>query len=59
MTKLLKWLNDEDGQGMVEYGLIVGFISVVVAVLLFVFGTRLVNIYTGLDNALATAEAGV
>ena len=33
---LRKWFKDEEGQGMVEYGLIIGLIAIVVIVALVV-----------------------
>ena len=48
MRKFLEWIKQEEsGQGMVEYGIIV---ALVVGIALFVFGT---------DNGLRTAIQGV
>ena len=58
MKNLMAWFKDEEGQGMVEYGLIIGLISIAVITVLFLIGPRLRNLFTTADNALATAEAG-
>ncbi len=41
MKKLMGFLKDEDGQGMVEYGLIIGLIAVVVVAALVVLGPKI------------------
>jgi pilus assembly protein Flp/PilA len=56
MTKLyLELMNrftDEDGQGMVEYGLIVVLVSIVCAVILATLGTTLEGVFTNIDDKL-------
>jgi len=58
MKNLMAWFKDEEGQGMVEYGLIIGLISIAVIVVLFAIGPRLKNLFSTANTALATAEAG-
>lgn len=50
---------DESGQSMLEYALIVGFISVAAIVVLLFFGMRIRNIYTNSDNKVESASAKV
>jgi len=45
-NKMLKnWLKDENGQGMVEYGLIIGLIAIVVIVALIALGPKIKNLF--------------
>ena len=45
----------EDGQAMVEYGLIVGLVSVVAAAILVTVGTDVRDIFTSIEGTLAAA----
>ena len=54
---MTNWLRDENGQGMVEYGLIIGLIAIVVIVALVVLGPRIRNLYTGAADVLTTTTA--
>ena len=58
MTKLyLELMNrinkDEQGQGMVEYGLIVVLVSIVCAGILLTLGTTLGEVFTTINGDLA------
>ncbi|MFZ5942653.1 MAG: Flp family type IVb pilin [Bacillota bacterium] len=56
MMNLVKRLwSEEEGQGMVEYGLIIALISVVAITLLTDIGTNLKTKFTDVKNALAPA----
>lgn len=44
--------KEEDGQGMVEYGLILALISVVVVGVLGTIGTKLLAKFNAVDNEL-------
>ena len=44
-AKLIGLLKDEEGQGMVEYGLIIGLVSVVVIVVLGTMGTNILGYF--------------
>ncbi len=58
MKKLMNWLkNEESGQGMVEYGLIIALISIVVIVVLGLIGTNLNTIFTNVKDELAEAAS--
>lgn len=56
MKNLLSWFRDEEGQGMVEYGLLVGLISIVAIIALIALGPRIRNMFEKADNALESAE---
>ncbi|NLL45773.1 MAG: Flp family type IVb pilin [Clostridiales bacterium] len=46
MNKFSNWLkNEESGQGMVEYGLIVALIAIVIVAALVVLGPEIASIY--------------
>ncbi len=59
---LLKWFKDEEGQGMVEYGLIIALIAIVVIVALALLGPKIRDIFNrtneALDDATEAAAAG-
>jgi pilus assembly protein Flp/PilA len=44
------FLPREDGQGLVEYALILVFIAIVVIVVLLVFGEAVGNLYSTVEN---------
>ncbi|MGD1034372.1 MAG: Flp family type IVb pilin [Candidatus Dormibacteria bacterium] len=47
-------LEDEKGQGMVEYALILVLIAIVVIVILTVVGHQVNNVFSNISNALGT-----
>ncbi len=49
---LKSWLKDESGQGMVEYGLIIGLISIVAIVVLLTLGPKIKNMFKGAEDAI-------
>ena len=59
---LRKWFKDEEGQGMVEYGLIIALIAIVVIVALALLGPKIRDIFNrtneALDDATEAAAAG-
>ena len=59
---LRKWFKDEEGQGMVEYGLIIALIAIVVIVALVALGPKIRDIFNRtnevLDDATEAAAAG-
>ena len=54
---LRKWFMDEEGQGMVEYGLIIALIAIVVIVALIALGPRIRDIFQRTNEVID--EAGV
>ena len=59
MKNLIAWFKDEEGQGMVEYGLLIGLISIVVIAVLITLGPRIRNLFQGADDALGVAEGNL
>lgn len=55
---LRNWLKDEEGQGMVEYGLIIGLIAVVVIVALVALGPKVRDMFNKVNTELDKAGAG-
>lgn len=55
MKKLMNWLkNEESGQGMVEYGLILALIAVVVIGAVTLIGKNLDTMFTSVAGDIAT-----
>lgn len=57
MKKFVQMLKDENGQGMVEYGLILGLIAIAAVTVLVALGGKINNIFTKADSALSSAAA--
>ena len=55
---LRKWFKDEEGQGMVEYGLIIGLIAVVVIVALVALGPKVRDMFNEVNDQLDAAAGG-
>ena len=53
---LMNWLKDEEGQGMVEYGLIIALIAIVVIAALVLLGPKIKQIFDKTNDALGEAE---
>lgn len=49
------FFKDEAGQGMVEYGLVIGLIALVVLGAVTLFGTSLEQFYTNADSEISEA----
>lgn len=57
MKKFWSWLkNEESGQGMVEYGLIVAAIAVVVLAAVFALGGTIKGIFTNVNTQLSSSS---
>jgi pilus assembly protein Flp/PilA len=52
---LMLFKNDDEGQGMVEYALIIGLIAVVVIAALVVLGPAIRDMLLGVSNDLTPA----
>jgi len=50
--KIKAILKDESGQGMVEYGLILGLIAVAAVAVLVLLGPKIRNMFATASNAL-------
>lgn len=55
---LKNWLMDEDGQGMVEYALIIGLIAIVVIVALRLLGPTIKAKFDEINADLGGAGSG-
>jgi pilus assembly protein Flp/PilA len=53
VCRLLSALARDDGQGMVEYALILVLIAVVVIVVLIVLGNQVQNVFCNISGGLA------
>lgn len=58
MKNFVRILKDEDGQGMVEYGLILGLIAVAAIAVLIALGPKIKGIFQSADDAIPTTVAG-
>jgi pilus assembly protein Flp/PilA len=52
MKKLFNFLKKEDGQGMVEYGLIIGLIAVIVVAALVLLGPKIADLFNNIGNTI-------
>jgi pilus assembly protein Flp/PilA len=53
MKKIVNWLkNEESGQGMVEYGLLLALIAVVVIAALVILGPKVATTFNKVSNKL-------
>ena len=53
MKKMMNWLAEEEsGQGMVEYALILALIAIAAIAILPSIGSRIKAIFTGVNDAL-------
>ncbi|MEI6102303.1 MAG: Flp family type IVb pilin [Eubacteriales bacterium] len=50
-------LADENGQGMVEYGLILGLIAVAAIAVLVVLGPKIAGIFSAANSQIPSAPA--
>ncbi len=55
---LRKWFKDEEGQGMVEYGLIIGLIAIVVIGALALLGPKIKEKFDEINAAIDGASSG-
>ena len=55
MNFLKRFLREEDGQDMIEYGLLASFISIVAIIALQAIGPLVNAVYVAVQNALPPA----
>lgn len=53
-VKLRNWFERQDGQGMVEYAMIVGLVAVGVLALLTLMGGQISDIFSAITKALSS-----
>ncbi len=53
---LMNWLRDEEGQAMVEYGLIIALIAIAVIFALSMLGSRIAKLF---QDAATTMPTGI
>ena len=49
---LVRFLRDEEGQTLVEYGLLISFIALAVITAMSLFGKKLTNYYNAAGNQM-------
>jgi len=52
LTQMLGLVKNEEGQGMVEYALILGGIAIIVMVAINLLGTELTTLFTTIKDAI-------
>ncbi|MDD4689588.1 MAG: Flp family type IVb pilin [Eubacteriales bacterium] len=55
MKKMMNFLQDENGQGMVEYGLIIGLIAIVVVAALLALGPKIRDMFNDVTEKIPAA----
>lgn len=58
-TAFKNFIRDEEGQDIIEYGLLAAFIAIVAAVLLILFKDPINNIYNRILQYLVAANANL
>lgn len=54
MKEMMRFFKDEEGQGMVEYGLIIGLVAVVVIVALSFLGPKIAEMFNAITEEIPT-----
>jgi len=57
MKNMFRFLKDENGQGMVEYGLIIGLIAIVVIAGLVILGPKIRDMFTSVADEMTSATS--
>ncbi len=52
---MLKWFKREEGQGMVEYAVIIALVSIAAAVVLGTLGGQIVTVFNNIVGQLGAA----
>ena len=58
MNLLKRLFVEEEGQGLVEYALIIALVGVALAAALITFRTQIEGVFTNIQNSLSGAQAG-
>ncbi len=56
-NKMREIIKSEDGQGMVEYGLILGLVAVAAVVALLILGPKISDMFTEASDKIPASEA--
>jgi len=56
---LKRLMREEEGQGLVEYGLILGLVAIVAITALSLMGTSIKDIFNTTKNEISAAKANV
>ena len=56
MTYLKNFIHDEEGQDLVEYALLLGFVALAITGLLTTLGTDIGSFYTASDTKIKAAS---
>ena len=57
MKEMMNWIaNEEEGQGMVEYALILALIAIAAIAILPDLGTKIKDIFSDVNDAIPTGE---
>ena len=59
ISAIRDFIRDEEGQDIIEYGLLAAFIAIVVAVLLLLFKNPITSIYQKILDFLNSASANM
>ena len=54
LVRLQNMFRNEKGQGMVEYGLIIGLIAIVVVATLVILGPQISKVFTKISGVMAS-----
>lgn len=53
----MSFIKDENGQGMVEYALILGLIAIAAVAVIVLLGPKIKDMFSSADSALTTTAA--
>jgi Flp pilus assembly pilin Flp len=56
VNKFISFLNDEDGQGMIEYAIIIGAIAIAAIIILIAMKGKITNAYNKTNQGLNDLE---
>lgn len=55
MELMKRFISEEEGQGLVEYALIIGLVSLACIITLGAFGTKISDVWAGITGKLRTS----